>query len=361
MFSKKYEPTKLKNVIGLKKEAAQIKKYIKSWKKGKALILSGSEGSGKNLLVKIISKKIKKELVVNPDAKNLSSLKQQSLVHTGKIILLDEPKRSSYVTKVLKNSTFPVIVIINDLYNPKFSNLRRKHKVIKFSKTRYDLVGKLMEKVCKENNIEYERSALFKLARMSNGDVRFALNMLQSIDKKIDDELIESIDGKPNEENVFNSLKIIFKTNDLENVDIATRNSEKTPSELLLWIEENIPEEYKKRKEISKAFDYISLSNIFKRRTIKRQAFSLQKYTFSLGIWGTALSKEKKYRGYTKYKPPNMKRLYKQGKDIKTTLVKIATKTHTTTKKALAYIPLAKENPDLFDLGKDEIKKLEKL
>jgi replication factor C large subunit len=72
------------------------------------------------------------------------------------------------------------------------------------------------------------------------------------------------------------------------------------------WIRENVPREYKKADDASKAYEWVSKADLFNGRIRKRMSWSLLKYVYEFLTGGVALSKDEKYEGWTKYQYPSM-------------------------------------------------------
>jgi len=75
----------------------------------------------------------------------------------------------------------------------------------------------------------------------------------------------------------------------------------------LLWLDENLPHEYKNPEDIANAYDCLSKADIYKRRIRRRQYYRFMVYINAFLTAGIATSKEQKYST-----PPN----YKESKRI---------------------------------------------
>ena len=101
---------------------------------------------------------------------------------------------------------------------------------------------------------------------MSSGDLRSALNdlyILSSVKKEIKYEDLESLGYREREQNIFDSLKIMFKTKNVKTASEAFDNVNKNPEEIMMWIEQNIANEYEKNHEVKKALENISKADLF--------------------------------------------------------------------------------------------------
>src|SRR3989338_693697 len=94
------------------------------------------------------------------------------------------------------------------------------------------------------------------IARSSGGDMRAAINDLQSLHlgKAITKEDIAELDQREAKQDVLNALTIIFKTTSAEVALPAFDNVDENVDGLLLWIDENIPREYKTPEDLARAF-----------------------------------------------------------------------------------------------------------
>jgi len=100
----------------------------------------------------------------------------------------------------------------------------------------------------------------------------------------------------------------------------------------MLWLDENIPLEYKNNNDILNAYEKLSKADIFRKRIKRWQYWRFLVYQNILMTAGVALAKKDKYNTFTNYKPVsrilkiwryNQKNLKK-----KNIAVKIAQKTH---------------------------------
>jgi replication factor C large subunit len=66
-------------------------------------------------------------------------------------------------------------------------------------------------------------------------------------------------------------------------------------------VTENIPREYEKVEEIQKAYEMISLADIYLGRAFKTRVYGYWKYTYELMSLGVALSKEETYRKFSRF------------------------------------------------------------
>jgi replication factor C large subunit len=298
MLLEKYEPRLTKEILGNEKQVIEIRNWLRSWSKGRALLVYGPTGSGKSLAVRLIAEELGYEILEsNASDRSIPSIlkasEQRSLFSRKKLILIDEVdllESGKGVSELIEKSDFPVIFIAVDPYKRNLAFLRKHCRLLKFEKLRYDIIARFLREICEKEKISYEEKALFQIARMSNGDIRAALLDLEVLKPNISLESAYKLGYREKEENVFSTLKTIFSSKKLADARIAIKNCEKNPDELFLWLGENAGE-YRNIEDIALAYDYLSKADIFRSRIIKRQAWSLQKYFLDLCMAGFVLSK----------------------------------------------------------------------
>lgn len=380
----KYKPKTLENIIGNRKQINEIKEWLKNWKKGRALILYGPTGIGKSLVIELLAREKGLELIeLSSDELRslkgirdsiLKSSKQRSLFFTEKIILFDEldslldNQSVRGINELIEQSIYPVILVCNDPYLPRLKPVRNRSKLVKFNKIRSNSIAKFLQRICEEENIKYEKNSLTQLARMCDGDIRSALIdlILYGADKEAIKKVC-TIGGREREGDLFNALRVIFKTMDLRNIPLTLVNL--SEDELFWWLEENVPHEYESSEEIAKAYDYLARADVFRSRVIKKQAWSLQKYFFKLAIFGVALSKNESYRKFVPYQPPSMFKRYGKKKKWKIEfdpiLSKLSRMCHCSKQDALAYLSILKamikKYKRIEGLNKNELKAIRNL
>ncbi|OYT58300.1 MAG: hypothetical protein B6U68_00325 [Candidatus Aenigmarchaeota archaeon ex4484_14] len=350
MLSKKYKPRTTEEILGNQKQVFEIKKWIKKNKKGGALIITGPPGSGKTLSVELIARELKYDLIKldagdfrNPEniKKLLLSSQQKSLMSKGKIIFIDELDSVSSsglkaVHELIKQSPYPIVTIVDDIYSRKLVNIKKKCDVIKFYKIRQPSLMKFLKKIAEKEGIRTNDIILKKIVATSNGDVRAALNDLESLSVNPGEDNYRDVENK-----IFETINVILKTKNPENVRIALKNSNKTLDEIVWWLEENIKREYEKKEELAKAYDALSRIDIIQTRIMKRQAWSLQSYIPDLVIT-IALSKNEKYKKFVNYSPPTFFLMYgkRKSKKLDALLEKMSKELHVSKKTAMNYLNL---------------------
>ncbi|MEM7825585.1 MAG: replication factor C large subunit [Candidatus Aenigmatarchaeota archaeon] len=370
MWTEKYRPKNLKEFVNQKEALEKFLEWIKNWRKGsKALLFYGPPGTGKTALVQAFAQQKNFEFI-EMNASDFRSKKQieevfgrsmvqKSIFRKSKIFLIDEVDGIagredlggvSEIIKIIKESIYPCVLTANNPYDQKLRNLRENCILVEFKKIHVFDIEKKLEEICKKEGISTEKEVLRSLAKRAEGDLRAAINDLETVArgrKKISLEDLEVLGNRERETNIFEALKVIFKTQSVLPAKLAIANIDRDPEEIFWWIENNVTKEYEKPEEIAKAFETLSKADLFRQRISVTQNWKFRAYMIDLMTGGVALAKKEMYRKFTKYEYP--KRLAILGgtkmmrKEEKEFLLKLSQVLHCSTKKIrLEYLPYLK-------------------
>jgi len=358
---RKYAPKKLNQVDGLDASIAELGKFVTRFKKGKSLMIYGSSGGGKTSSVYALAHELGYELIeINAsDSRNADQIdallgnasKQASLFFKSKIILVDEldgiagrEDRGGVqaILRLIESSTYPIILVANDPYNEKLSSLRKKSIMLEYKTRPYTTIIKILKHVCNEEKIKYDEEALIMLARRAGGDVRAAINDLQSLtadDRRLTRKEVEEYGDRDKTESIIQALVKVFKTTDIDIALKAFDNVNEDLDKIFLWVDENIPNEYTKPADLARGFEALSNADIFKGRIMRWQYYRFYVYCYNLLSAGVAVAKDEKYKSLINYKPTSriLKLWIAKQKNLKKKAIseKIGEKTHTSKKRAL--------------------------
>lgn len=393
-WTKKYEPRHSSEVQGQNKAVENIIYFIKNYKtqKNKALLLYGPTGCGKTSTVHAVANELNLELIeVNAsDTRNSESVestignasKQMSLFMKQKIILIDEidgvagrEDRGglSTIIKIIKESSFPIILTANDPFDSKFSGLRKECEMVEFRTLAYTSIHSYLKKICEKESIEADTEDLKALARRLGGDLRGAITDLQTLTgktKNLDKESLDELSGRHQTESILKALMVIFKTTNPDIAITALDNVDEDLNKSLLWIDENLPKEYTKPLDRYRAYDKISRSDVFSGRIRRWQHWRFLVYVNALLTAGVAVSKDEKYPDFVAYKPTTrilkLWRAKMKNEKKKALAEKMSKKLHSSKKQiikdTLPYLKKIMKNTETnkkiikeFDLNKDEV------
>ncbi len=398
-FIKKYQPKTLAEIKGQDAAINLLKHFIERFKQQskKSCLVYGPSGSGKTMSIYALAHEFNYEIyeINASDVRNKeqineklgSAVYQQSLFSRGKLILVDEVDGLSgtndrgglqAILKIIQETSFPIILTMQNPWDYKFASLRSKTQLIEFKPLDYSAVYDVLKNICIKEKIRFQDEILKSLARRSGGDCRAAINDLQTLSfetKELTKESLEELYERNKEDTILNALFKIFKTTDPKVALTAFENVREDLDQQLLWLDENIPREYTKPKDLARAYDKLSKADVFNRRIRRWQHWRFLVYINELITAGVALSKDEKYKHMVQYKPTGkLLKIWWANQKLakkKAIAAKIAEKTHSSIKEIIKDMPyfqiifqknrqMANQITEELELSKEEVEWLKK-
>ena len=321
MWVEKYRPKKLEEMKGQEEAVIKVKDFVKNYgKKKNAILLHGPPGTGKTSLAHAIANEIDFEIfeLNASDLRNKERLKevlkpaieQKSLKKDGKIILVDEVDGISdedygglsQLLELIDLSSFPMIITANDIWGKKFNALRKKCELLQLKEISYSNIKTVIQTISEKEGLTINNDFLTELAINSKGDLRAAINDLQTL-SQLKDYFSIILDERNKETDIFNSLRRIFKEKPANEM-LGIFDSVNMPlDEIFLWLEENIPSEYS-GEELARAYELLAKADVFRGRIYKQQYWRFLVYENIFLSYGIASSKKSPKTGFTSYRKP---------------------------------------------------------
>jgi len=390
-WTEKYRPKTLRDIIGNERALSALRNWAERWNQGKipdkrAAILSGKPGTGKTSTALALAADLGwTVLELNAsDARNETSIKRvatagainETFDITGgftpvrkggrKLIILDEADNlyekldkaetdsslgdrggKKAIIDTIKITKQPIILIVNDFYELTKGGgepLKNLCNVIQFYTVNPSQIVELLKNICRQENITADLRVVKTIADRSKGDVRSAVNDLQSLSLNRTQLNIEDIDVlgyRDRETLIFDALREVFKTKNLQNSRDCLRNSDVEPEMFLLWIAENLPREYLDVKDLIHGYEALSKADVFFGRVNKTRVYNLWSYACDLMSSGVTVAKTHSYSN-TQYMFPAWLKQMKSNQTARLirdgVTKKIATLQHVSNQKAKEVI-----------------------
>jgi len=370
-WAERYKPKTLQEIAGNYTAAEQLLNWIKARIEGRgavkrAALLSGPPGTGKTLSVGIVARTLDLELI----EMNASDFRTEELVdkmaggatlqaslfgRSGKLVFFDEIDGISgredrgglgAILRIIKETRYPIVLAVNDPWDPRFRPLRDICEMIQFRRIRRPSVEVQLKRVARLANVTVEEALIERIAERTGGDLRAAINDLQMLAegrRTLRDSDVGLLFERAQEKGIFDVMKGIFSAHGCLEAKLAVEGSSVDAEMVLQWINENIPNQYTNPEERAEAYDWFSKADIFMGRVKRKQMWDLMGYAMELATGGAALARKGPYR-FTRYNFPRRIGMLSQSKELRgrkrEVLKAIGREAHASVKKvATEYLP----------------------
>ena len=317
----KYKPRSLAEIVGNQEAIKTLERWLKSWEDGipqqRAAFLHGPAGVGKTLTIEALVNDLGMELV----EKNASDYRTEEKIqrfagsasqYSGffgrrRVILLDEMDgvhgtvdRGAVptVTRIVKDSRCPIVLIANDFWNKKFVSFRDKKKylIIEFKKPRTSELLSHLRRIVAREGIVADEEALKFIATRNQGDVRSAVNDLQALAQgkmKLTYDDVSWLAYRDRKDVIFTVLRQVLYGKTCNAAKQAVNMADVDLDMFFEWVYENTPYHFNVPGELADAMEALAKADLYRGRIRRTRNWKLMRYMIDFMTAGVAMARDK--------------------------------------------------------------------
>ena len=297
MWSEKYRPRDLTDLIGNEDARKFFVEWFGKWKIGtKPLLLVGPPGIGKTTLAKIAGKNFGYDMIsLNAsDVRNKKNIQEILEPVLGNQTVLGKPMifvdevdgvhgRSDYggveaLINILKEPTVPIILAANNDSSNKMKKIKKTVKTISLRPLPPRLLRLYLNMVLAKEHVHINPGRLINLILESNGDIRSMLNSAQALVtgfEPLTEKTFESLD-------VEEGINAFYKAQSIDEARVVLYSMRIDPREKINAFYSSIITSNISNLELEKFLQVISEADMLYGRIMKTQQWRLLRYLDSI-------------------------------------------------------------------------------
>ena len=293
MWSEKYRPQIISDMVGNEEARAAIIEWFVKWKKGtKPLLLVGPPGIGKTTIAYLVAKQFGYDMI----GLNASDVRSKSRINEiltpvlanvsvmgTPMIFVDEVDgihgRGDYggasaLVDILKEPTVPIVLAANNDTSDKMKSIKKAVKTIQFKKIPPRLLRVYLENILKKQSAKLSPGALIKVIDKSKGDIRSMINLAQSLVTGFNPQTEKTFESI----NVEDGVNAFFKANSIEEARSVLYSMQIDPREKINAFYSSIITSELDNVTLAKYLETISEADMLFGRIMKTQNWRLLRY-----------------------------------------------------------------------------------
>jgi len=293
MWSEKYRPQSLMDMIGNEETRAAFVEWFGKWKKGtKPLLLVGPPGIGKTTLANLAAKQFGYDMIsLNAsDVRNKQQIQEILSPVLGNASLLGSPMifvdevdgvhgRADFggveaLLDILKEPTIPIILAANSESSDKMKSIKKATKTIYLKPLPPRLMQLYLKRILQKEDARMSPGSLAKLVMESRGDIRSMINSAQALVTGFEPQSEKSFEILDIEEGV-NSF---FKANSLAEARLVLYSLRIDPREKINAFYSSIISSGISQDQMQQMLQVMSEADLLYGRIIRTQEWRLLRY-----------------------------------------------------------------------------------
>lgn len=371
-----YRPKSLAEVVGNPKVIKELQRWAISWEEGhpeyKAVVLMGPPGVGKTSAALALAHDFNWGVVeMNAsDQRNADAIQKvavrgsrsETFTDDGeflsskdgrlKLIILDEADNIfgredaggiPAIADLVANTRQPVVLIVNDFYelSRKSAVIKNNTLQLKVSRVQAATMRNVLRRIAMDQGLKVPQRVFETIIENANGDLRAAVRDLQAvsegnIEMGEDDAFV--LEGRSSVKSMYDLMRDILHEADSRRARLTQMEVDETPEHIMMWLDENVPLEYKDPEDLHRAYQHLCRSSMFLGRVNRRQYYGLWSYANDHNVIGVCSAKSRVYRGWVQYRFPSYIMKMSRSKAIRSMKASIAGKisqhTHTSMRRS---------------------------
>ena len=331
MWSEKYRPQSIIDLVGNEEARAAFVEWFGKWKKGtKPLLLIGPPGIGKTTLANLAAKQFGYDMIsLNAsDVRNKSRIQEILNPVLGNTTILGRPMifvdevdgiygRADYggaeaLIKILKEPTIPILLAANSDISTKMKSIKKVVKTIKLRPLPPRLVQLYLKKILKLEDAKLSPGSIIKIISESRGDLRSMINSTQALVTGFEPATEKSFENL----DIESGINAFFKSNSIDEARSVLYSLRIDPREKINAFYSSVITSNISKNEMDEMLQVISEADLLYGRIMKKQEWRLLRYLDEILI---KLFKKDSAIRYSQYNLswPLLNRLRWDGKNIK--------------------------------------------